>query len=402
VRVVLVIRRLMDVGGAQTQARLLARELTCRGHAVVILTERVAHIRPPTALEGISVHGVRSVAVRCLGSLLYVAGLMWYLITRRSQYDLVHVFFLKESALGAVAAGALVRVPVVVRPACAGPPGDLHPLRRRPLWRHVMGLCRHASAFVALSDALVDELTGFGCPRRRIHRIASGIAVPERVAPPSASPPVVLFIGRLDAQKGLTVLLEAWRRVAPLFEPGPQSRRPAACPPGQRQPHTAGQAPRGTPHLVLLGDGPQRADLEALARRLGITASVTFAGIVGNVPARLARARAFVLPSTDEGMSSALLEAMAAGRAIVATRVSGSTELIADGVHGLLADVDDVPGLAAAIERVIVDPDLADRLGENARRRVREHYTVERLADAHLALYHSLVKRAAVGEGRRV
>ena len=254
----------------------------------------------------------------------------------------------------------------MVRPACAGPPGDLSSLRRQVLWRQVMKLCRRASAFVALSDALVEELIDFGCPAQRIHRIPAGMALPEAVRAPSEAPPVVLFAGRLDAQKGLPVLIEAWRHVVDRY---------------------------GEARLVLLGEGPQRAVLEALARRLDLTGSVTFAGVVRDVPERLARARAFVLPSTAEGMSSALMEAMAAGRAVVATRISGTSELIADGAHGLLVEVGDVAGLAAALERVLADPDLADRLGRQARQRVRRHYAVARLADAHLALYRDLLRR---------
>ena len=369
--VVLIVRRLSDVGGAQTQARLLARQLRRRGCRVVFLTERVAHVRPPKTLDGIPVHHVRSLPVRFLISFCYVGGLVCHLLRHRADYDLVHVFFMKHSALGAVLAGAFTRTPVVVRPACAGPPGDLYPLLRgRSVWRRVMEVCRRASAFVALSEDLVTELVAFGCPPERIHRIPSGVALPERVSPPSQSAPEVVFAGRLDAQKGLDVLLEAWRRVVDEV-------------PGAR--------------LTLLGDGPQRSDLEETAQRLGITRSVTFAGVVDDVPARLHLARAFVLPSTAEGMSSALLEAMAAGRPVVATRVSGSTELVRHGREGLLAEPGDAAGLAAALRRLLADTDLADRLGRNARERVRRRYSDRRLAEAHLALYHRLLEERGRG-----
>ena len=372
-RVVLIVRRLMDVGGAQTQLRLLAAELTRRGHRVTILTERVAHIRPPARIDAIPVHPIRSVAVRCLGSLFYAAGLMWYLIARRRTYDVVHVFLLKHSALAAVAAGALARAPVVVRPACAGPFGDIEPLGTRPVWRRVMAVCRYASAFVALSDELIGELSAFGCPRGRIHRIASGMDLPPTVAPPGEAPPTVLFAGRLDAQKGLTGLLHAWRQVA--------DRRPEA-------------------RLVLLGDGPQRRELAALARSLGVTESVTLAGVVHDVPDRLARSRAFVLPSVGEGMSSALLEAMAAGRAVIATRVSGSVEVIEDGRNGLLVAPNDRDGLAAALGRVLDEPGLADDLGRAAHETIARRYSVERLANDHEDLYHHLLRTGGVRNRR--
>ena len=366
-RVILVIRRALDVGGAQVQARLLAAELQRRGVQVTIVTERVAHIRPPASMHGVPVHAIRSVAVRFVGTFLYMAGLAWYLITRRAAYDVVHVFFFMESALAAVAAGALARVPVVVRPACAGPPGDLYGLRRQVLWRRLMGLVRHAAAFVALSDDLVAEMAAFGCPRERIHRIPSGVAVPAEVPSPASAEagPVAVFVGRLAAQKRLPDLLRAWRTVV--------DQRPEA-------------------RLLILGDGAERPALEALARELGIAGSVAFAGQVDDVPARLLGARAFVLPSGGEGMSSALLEAMAAGRAVVATRVSGAVELIRDGENGLLVDPGDVAGLARALERVLGDPALAEALGRRARDLVTRRYSQSALGQAHMNLYAQLVK----------
>jgi glycosyltransferase involved in cell wall biosynthesis len=365
-RVLLVMRRVLDVGGAQAQMRLLARELRRRGHRVTILTERVAHVRPPPSIQGTPVHAVRSVAVRFLGTFVFMAGLAWYLVRRRSTYDVVQVYFFMEAALAAVIAGALARAPVVVRPACAGPPGDLAGLARQAVWRRLMGVVRHAAAFVALSDDLVEELAEFGCPRARIARISSGVPVPEAVAPAGESPPVAAFVGRLAPQKRPTDLLRAWRIVL--------NRLPEA-------------------QLVFLGDGAQRPELEALARNLDLGPSVMFAGIVGDVAAHLAGVRAFALPSVGEGMSSALLEAMAAGRAVVASRVSGTVELIRDGVNGLLIAPEDVDGLAAALVRLLSDSALATRLGRAAHETVQQRYSAAALADAHLALYRQLTKK---------
>jgi len=125
----------------------------------------------------------------------------------------------------------------------------------------------------------------------------------------------------------------------------------------------------------LAGEGPLRAELGRLADELGLGGRLALRGSVADVPAFLAGLEVAVLPSLSEGMSNALLEYMAAGRAVVATAVGGNVRLIEDGVTGLLVPPGDARGLAAAVGRLLSDPALAARLGAAARRRVEERYS---------------------------
>jgi glycosyltransferase involved in cell wall biosynthesis len=128
----------------------------------------------------------------------------------------------------------------------------------------------------------------------------------------------------------------------------------------------------GTFHVA--GEGPLRPDLERLALDLGFGDRLTLCGTVADVPGFLAGLDVAVLPSLTEGMSNALLEYMAAGRAVVATAVGGNVRLVEDGVTGLLVPPGDVDRLAAAVGRLLSDPELAARLGAAARRRVAEQH----------------------------
>jgi glycosyltransferase involved in cell wall biosynthesis len=148
--------------------------------------------------------------------------------------------------------------------------------------------------------------------------------------------------------------------------------------------------------LVLVGDGEDRAVCEQVVAAHDIAARVDFLGYRRDVPVHLAAADAFVLPSTLENLPLALLEAMSAGKACVAADVGGVREVL-DSECGILIGPADQPALEAALVRLADSPDLAAALGRNAARRMREEFTIEACADAHLEVYR---KYAAVGSTR--
>jgi glycosyltransferase involved in cell wall biosynthesis len=154
-----------------------------------------------------------------------------------------------------------------------------------------------------------------------------------------------IFVGRLDAVKGVPLLIEAFAAVR---EAHPEAR------------------------LAVVGDGPARAALEAQAAALGIAAATEFLGYRAQdeVADLLAGADLLVLPSFAEGLPVVLMEAMASGLPVIATRVAGVAELVEDGVSGLLVPPGDVESLAAALRRLLADPALGARMGAAGRAQV--------------------------------
>lgn len=142
--------------------------------------------------------------------------------------------------------------------------------------------------------------------------------------------------------------------------------------------------------LVIAGEGPNRARLQALAEELGIQERCRLVGFVEDVPAFLADLDLFVLSSRIEGHPMVLLEAMAMARPVIATAVPGATDTISDGVDGCLVPVGDVDALARAIEWMPRDPAHAAVLGRNARRTVTRTYTADRMVRRTAALYARL------------
>lgn len=160
---------------------------------------------------------------------------------------------------------------------------------------------------------------------------------------PMPDEPCAVYVGVLERYKAPDVLIEAWSIV--------HSHRPDA-------------------HLSILGEGPMREVLERRAQELGIDGSISFEGRVPrpSVSSYLDRSRFLILPSRSEGLGLVIIEAMSRARPVVATDVGGISELVKDGITGILVTPDDVDALSAGILRILNNPNLAGRLGAAGRR----------------------------------
>jgi glycosyltransferase involved in cell wall biosynthesis len=143
--------------------------------------------------------------------------------------------------------------------------------------------------------------------------------------------------------------------------------------------------------LLMVGDGPLRGELEALAAKFGIANRVRFVGVRADVPDWLTAADVFALTSVSEAASLTLLEAMAAGRPVVVSAVGGNPEIVRDGVEGLHFPRGDAAACAECFRRLLDDPEYAEVLGESGRARARAKYRL----DDTIAAYHGLYRRLA-------
>lgn len=146
-------------------------------------------------------------------------------------------------------------------------------------------------------------------------------------------------------------------------------------------------------HALIVGGGRRETEVRELAKGLGLADVVHFLGSRQDVPDLLHAMDIFVLPSYSEGLSLALLEAMAAGLPVIASRVGGNPEVVTDGVTGLLIPPKDADALAQALERLLADPVKAQAMGEKARRRVEADYSLERLGRGINVIYEELAEK---------
>jgi glycosyltransferase involved in cell wall biosynthesis len=283
---------------------------------------------------------------------------------RRWRPDIVHTHLLHADLFG-IPAARLARVPAVVSTK-----HNDDPFRHGVVGKVDWALSRMADRVIVISDHLRRFYRDVeGLPAEKLTRIhygleadgvpADGAAVRRefRLAPEA---PLAGVVARLEEQKGHRYLLEAFVRVR-------------AAVPGAR--------------LLIVGLGPLRPALERQAATLGLADAVIFTGFRDDVDRIMAALDLFVLPSLWEGFGLVLLEAMRAGKAIVATAVSAIPEIVADGHTGVLVPPSDADALAAAIVRLLRSPELRGMMGRAGRERLQAEFGVERMVEQTSEIY---------------
>lgn len=366
-RVVLTIGQL-QLGGTERQVALLAEGLRRRGIEVTVIS----------LFEG----GPRADEMRATGIPVLIAGLPRLRRDPRNLLNLARygrVLTWLRTLRPQVVHAFLYHAYVLTPPAARGAGVPVLVAGRRSLAdfkngsRLAFGLERVATRMTDLIVANCEAVRDDTIRQERLN--PDKIVVVRNGLPPSAfadrvpadlgtRSPVVLCVANLIGYKGHRYLLKAatiLRRRGVDFS------------------------------LVLVGDGPQRGRLERLAAELQLPAR--FLGARSDVPALLAAADIVVLASLHEGLSNSLLEAMAAGKPVVATDVGGNREALDEA--GLIVPPADTVGLASAMERLLRNPELARRLGDLARRRASTVFPIGAMVDQHIEIYESLYRRCA-------
>lgn len=240
---------------------------------------------------------------------------------------------------------------------------------RRALERGTRG---RTDRFVAVSEAIASQLVADGVPSGHVVVAHNGVRAGEVRAQASGdlpqsltgAGPLVACVARLEPVKGVDVFVRAAALVA---RSHPDAR------------------------LAVIGDGSQRAALEALAGESGVAERLVFAGNLSPVAPAIAAADVLVVPSRSEGLPMVVLEAMALGKPVVASEVGGIPEAVEDGVTGLLVPPDDPAALADAIGELLDDPARADVMGAAGSARVIDHFSLDDQLARYLAVFRSLV-----------
>jgi len=350
-----------DVAGGQIVALRLAEAAQQAGHEVSFVSPSEGPF-----LDLVRNRGLAADVVALRGALDLPALARLVRVLRRRRVDLVHTHgHFGVNVLGRLAArlaGASVLSHIHAEGVFRAGRG------RRAQIALDNVTARLCFAVVAVSEATRAALVRQGYPAKRIVTVHNGIEPASAVEPTRlASGPTVLEVARLAETKGQRTLLVAMRELdaSAVF--------------------VGADLEQGGAYLRFL---------QAEADRLGVADRVVFAGYRDDVPALLAGCDVVCLPSRTEGLPLVVLEAMARGKPVVAAAVGGTPELVVDGETGLLVAPDDADALAAALRRVLADPELAARLGEKARRHVETGFSAAGAADRVLKLYES-ARRAA-------
>ena len=409
------------IGGAEARTEKQARQLQALGHDVTIVTlrynkqwQRKEHL---AGLPVIRIGGLfkrnGQLRVGRLGHIPLDMNLFFQLWRMRRTYDIIHVFQVTPLAFVAALIGELTHTPVVISSQCAPTNEELRTNTQQdttlmndtlPVADYLKIDGRHVITddisvlprltlggqamlnFLRTSDAYFQALS----TRSQAHLIEQGfradhiVHIPGSVHTEKFQPSIeqrpnsthpernIICVGRLEYSKGIDVLLHAWARL-------------------MQAPFTWRKDLR--PHLRIVGGGVLRPQLERIATELHILDSIEFLGTRTDILPLLQQSWGFILPSRWEGMPNALLEAMSCGLPCIATRVSGSEDLITTGLNGILVEPEQPAEMALALRQIIENANFAQQLGKAARATIVRDYQLSNIVNQCLTLYHHLLAR---------
>lgn len=332
------------------------------GHTALLACQPGAKLGARAREAGFEVYETR---MRHALDLPAIAGLRR--LIRTSRADIVNTHSSRDTQLAGMAARMLMRRPRIVRTRHLALPITSR-FTYSVLPDHVVTVSEHVRRY----------LVSAGVPAARVTAVATGIDLARYTPAPeggtlrselriAGDAPLVGTVAILRRKKGHAELLEAIPSVLARF---PQA------------------------HFVFAGDGPQRENLEQRINELGLGSNVHLLGLRRDVVNVLQSLDLFVLPTHQEALGTAFVEAGALGLAAVGSNVDGVPEIVGAGDTGKLVPVNDPPALTAAIIELLADPALRQRMGEAARKKVTTHFSRDAMVSGMVAVYQQLSGRA--------
>lgn len=360
-------------GGAGNATEHIARCLADMGHQTIVITSRFRDLPHEEQSGNLTIYRIPSLRRRqdrsgALEQMIFLwTGSLWTSrLASRTRPDVTLAFFGAPSGMIAYLLKKLFHIPYIVSLRGGDVPG-FRPYDFR-IYHKVLApflemVWRHSSSVVANSKGLRDLARAFDS-RFEIPIIPNGVDLdlyssPER----SWQPPLILSVGRLVHQKGFDLGIRALARLK----------------------HLDWQ-------WMIAGDGPEMHALKALAHEQGISHRVTFLGWQSRqeLIQCYKQSNLFLFPSRHEGMPNAVLEAMASGLPVIASRIAGNEELVVDQKTGRLVESENLDALVSALQEMIQNPSRAQQMGAASRQRVEESYGWENTARQYAALLENI------------
>jgi len=360
------------LGGAERQLAALAPLLKERGVDVHILTRRFPGLNRFESVNGVPIYRLPIFKTKALASLTFTLAAIP--VIRSLRPDVIHAHGLMSPTTTAVLAKRLLGTPVVSKTLRGGLLGDLARLTKKPFGRRRFHfLQKQVDAFITISSEIQEELLGSGVSPDRCIFIPNGVKL-DQFQPVSKYQKellrkqlqlpdglLVIYVGRLEPEKRVDDLIQIWSEI--------------------RRKYTE-------VHLLVLGIGTQEEKLKRMADR-----NVLFGGSVDNVAEYLQTADLFVLPSVSEGLSNALLEALATGLPVVVTATGGATDIVHHKVSGWLIYDYDLQNLREGIVTFLDNQLLREQCALEGQQYVTENYSLISTANKLCNLYNTLLSK---------
>lgn len=366
----------LPVGGAETQAERLSEYFAKHGWQVWVVTRHADGLQEREERNGFQIVRPKTIGPGKMRTISFMFGALVYLFRTRHHYQILHAHLAFGPAFVAVLLGRFLGKKVIVKLGGSNAIGDVQVSMQT--WRgrlRFWAIRRWADAVIALTDVMRSEALQIGIPPERVRILNNGIdasayiynAEEKRVAKRQLGQegnPIALFIGRLDPVKSLSTVIDAMKIA--------QTSNPAL-------------------RFMIVGDGAERTALEALVKQHNLEEKVIFAGNQKEISLYLKAGDMFVLPSFTEGISNALLEAMASSLTCLATPVGGNNEVLDRGRYGVMVPVSDVQAWADALLEYGNDVSKRQIMGQKARERIMNTYDFSVVGAQYEQMYNELL-----------
>ncbi len=365
------------IGGSERQALEISKALVKRGVAVTVLTMRPPGQPAEESMDGVAVKRLSPLGAGAAAALIFMVKSFVWLLANREKYDAAHVHLASSPAVAAVAAGWLTGKKTVLKLGGGLGVDEISRSQKTILGRLKLAFfCAAAPELLVMNGEVLAWLKNsgeFSGLKLRLFRngVDTGRYTPllyhEKISAKTAigldNSTLFLFVGRLSPEKRVKEFIETWAELLSEETAPPRIR------------------------LLIVGGGPEEASLRKAVADLGLSGSVALTGPKEDLLPYYRAADVFILPSISEGLSNSMLEAMACGVAILASRVGGAKEAVAPGVSGCLFDPLSRQELLACLRAHIEDRTLALKMGEQARKTAVEKYSMARVAEELLEIY---------------
>jgi len=365
------------IGGSEKQALEISKALVGRGVKVTVLTRQPGGLPPEESIGGVIVRRLTVFGPRAVDSAVFMVKSFFWLLRHSAGYDAVHVHLASSPAVAAVLAGRLTGKKTLVKLGGGRGVDEITRSENSLLGRLKLAFFRLARPeLLVMNDEVYNWLkTSKEFSGLRLRQFRNGVDTGrytpllynEKINAKTAlgldNSALFLFVGRLSPEKRLKEFLEAWAEIFSEENPAPRIR------------------------LAIVGGGPEEAALKRAVADLGLAGSVTLAGPKDDLLPYYRAADVFVLPSISEGLSNSMLEAMACGVAVMASRVGGARDAVKQGVSGCLFDPLNRVELKTCLRGFLADRSVALKMGEQARKTAVEKYSMARVADELMGIY---------------
>lgn len=360
------------IGGAEIQLQRLIPHLQARGFNVSVVTRKEKGLKSFEVVDGVSIYRVPSPGPKLLAGAIFT--LLATRLLSRLRPNIIHAHEILAPTSAAFLTKHFHGWPFITTIHRGGVKGDIYKIKRRLFGlRRFKALLQEVDAFIVISREIDDELAELNVPFEKRIFIPNGVDI-EAFAPPSSDQKkqlreqlsipfhatVIVYLGRLVAEKRVDHLLRIWPQIKTVF------------------PETL---------LLIIGTGSEETLLQGLAGD-----GVRFTGQIRDSVRYLKAADLYVSPSSTEGLSLSLLEALSCGLSVLATSVGGARDVIQHNVNGYLIPPEDLSSLKNGLLTLLGDEALRTKLGQGGRQRIISDYSLDSVADKLSDLYAGLIK----------